>query len=113
LLDNTLQAAKTLNSLNPTKNLQEFEQYRLMTDIRIHYLRYEEIEKMVNSSSFNPQKVPAILLQLKKLIATGDELDKRFIALNQGYLYPAELTQENELRNAKVRLLYNRLSRKR
>ena len=39
LLDSTLQAAKTLYSLKPAKNLSEFEHYRLMTDIRLHYLR--------------------------------------------------------------------------
>ena len=42
----------------------------------------------------------------------GNELDKRFFDLNKNYLYPAELAQENELRNVKVRLLYQRLSRK-
>lgn len=113
LLDSTLQASKTLYALKPTKNLQEFEQYRLMTDIRVHYLRYEELEKAVNSPSFNPQKVPAMLVKLKELMITGGQLDKRFIALNKAYLYPTELAQENELRDAKVRLLYNRLSRKR
>jgi hexosaminidase len=113
LLDSTLLAAKILNSLEPTKNRQEFEHYRLMTDIRIHYLRYEEIELAVNSSSFNPENIPAILSRLKSLMAAGDDLDKRFIALNKDYLYPGELAQENELRNAKVLLLYNRLSRKR
>ncbi|MBV8389897.1 MAG: beta-N-acetylhexosaminidase, partial [Mucilaginibacter sp.] len=113
LLDSTLNAAKTLYALKPTKNLQEFEQYRLMTDIRIHYLRYEEIEKEVNLPSVSPQNASIILAKLKELIVTGDQLDKRFIALNKDYLYPAELAQENELRDAKVRLLYNRLSRKR
>jgi hypothetical protein len=113
LLDSTLQAAKTLYALKPAKNLPEFEQYRLMTDIRVHYLRYEEIEKEVNSPSFNSKRVLPILAKLKELMTTGDQLDKRFIALNKDYLYPAELAQENELRNAKVHILYNRLSRKR
>ena len=113
LLDSNLQAAKALYALKPTKNLQEFEQYRLMTDIRIHYLRYEEIEKTVNSPSFNFQKAPAILTKLKGLMTSGDQINKRFIVLNKDYLYPDGLVQENELRNVKVRLLYNRLSRKR
>jgi hexosaminidase len=111
LLDSTVQVAKILNSLKPTKNQQEFAHYHLMTDIRIHYLRYEEIEKTVNSPSFAINRVPAILKQLEALMATGSELDKRFIALNKNYLYPAELAQENELRNVKARLLYQRLSR--
>jgi hypothetical protein len=112
LLDSTKQVAKTLNSLSPLKNQVEFAQYRLMTDIRLHYLKYEEIEKRVNSASFTIGGVPAILAQLKSLMVIGDELDKRFIALNKDYLYPSELEEENELRDIKVRLLYRRLSRK-
>jgi len=108
LLDSTKWVAQTLNLLKPLKNQEEFEHYRLMTDIRIHYLQYEEIENVVNSTSFN---LPDILSQLKSLIAAGDGLDKRFITLNKNYLYPAELTEENNLRNVKVRLLYQRLSR--
>jgi hypothetical protein len=111
VLDSARQAGKILRSLIPTKNQQEFEHYRLMNDIRIHYLRYEEIEKRVNSSSFSLNQIPGILVQLKSLMVTGNELDKRFIGLNKNYLYPAELAQENELRNVKVRLLYQRLSR--
>ncbi len=76
-------------------------------------MQYEQIEKMVNSSSFNVAQVPAILIRLENLMATGNELDRRFITLNKDYLYPAELDQENELRNVKVALLYQRLSRKR
>lgn len=113
VLDSTIQAAKTLSSLHPTKNLQEFEQYRLMTDIRIHYLQYEEIEKTTNSASFEANRIPATLKQLAGLISAGNDLDKRFINLNKDYLYPDEMAQENELRDVKVRLLYQRLSRKR
>jgi hypothetical protein len=111
VLDSAMQAAKTLSSLSPTKNQQEFEHYRLMTDIRIHYLQYEEIEKAANSASFDARQIPAIITQLEGLMSTGNELDKRFIDLNKDYLYPAELAEENELRNVKVRLLYQRLSR--
>lgn len=109
VLDSTLWAAKTLNSLKPSKNQQEFDQYRLMTDIRIHYLRYEEIEKEANSGNFNRSD---ILSRLKTLMVNGGQLDTRFNTLNKDYLYPGELAQENELRNVKVRLLYQRLSRK-
>ncbi|MGN6640251.1 MAG: beta-N-acetylhexosaminidase, partial [Mucilaginibacter sp.] len=110
LLDSAKQAAKMLNSLTPLKNQQEFEHYRLMQDIRVYYLTYEAIEKHVNSPDFTPAKIPGVLAQLKELMQTGTQLDQRFIALNKDYLYPSELAQENELRNAKVRLLYQRLS---
>lgn len=113
VLDSTMLASQTLGSLNPTKNKKEFEHYRLMTDIRVHYLQYEEIEKVINSASFENSRIPATLAQLEGLMSVGDKLDKRFIDLNKDYLYPAELAQENELRNVKIRLLYQRLSRKR
>jgi hexosaminidase len=109
VLDSTLWAAKTLNELKPSKNQHEFEQYRLMTDIRIHYLRYEEIEKEANLGNFNRDN---ILSRLKDLMANGEQLNMRFNTLNKDYLYPGKLAQENELRNVKVRLLYQRLSRK-
>lgn len=112
LLDSTRWVANTFNSLKPTKNQQEFEHYRLMTDIRLHYLKYEEIEKTVNADSFTKNKVPAIVAKLKELITNGDELDKRFNELNKDVLYPEELAQENELRDSKARILYDRLSRK-
>lgn len=110
LLDSAKQAAKTLSSLTPLKNQQEFEHYRLMQDIRVHYLTYEVIEKRANSPDFTPAQIPGVLAQLKELIQKGAQLDQRFIALNKDYLYPSELAQENELRNAKIRLLYQRLS---
>jgi hypothetical protein len=44
-------------------------------------------------------------------MAEGKELDQRFVTLNKDYLYPEELTEENNLRDAKARLLYDRLAR--
>jgi len=111
VLDSTKQAARVLHALTPSKNQMEFEHYRLMEDIRVHYLAYEEIEKRANAPDFNPGQIPGVLVQLKNLMAEGDKLDQRFNALNKDYLYPSELSQENELRDSKTRLLYQRLSR--
>lgn len=110
LLDSAKLADKELYTLKPLRNQQEFEHYRLMQDIRVYYLAYEELEKQVNSSAFTPKQIPEELAQLRQLMLMGDRLDQRFTALNKNYLYPSELTQENELRNTKVRLLYQRLS---
>jgi len=111
VLDSTKHAAQVLRSLAPSKNQQEFEHYRLMEDIRVHYLTYEAIEKRVNTAGVTPEQIPGVLIQLKALMIEGDKLDQRFNILNKDYLYPAELEQENELRDAKSRLLYQRLSR--
>ena len=111
VLDSTKWAAQTLHTLNPLQNRQEFVQYRLMEDIRVHYLAYEVIEKSVNSPGFTAEKVNGVLQQLKQLMDAGSKLDQRFDELNKTYLYPAALAEENNLRNAKIKLLYERLSR--
>ena len=112
VLDSTRVASVVLHRLAPLKNKEEFEQYRQMTDIRLNYLQYEAIEKRANAPQFTIAGVPAILNELKNVIDDEAELDKRFNTLNQDVLYPAELAQENELRGAKARILYDRLSRK-
>jgi hypothetical protein len=111
LVDSTSQATKVLGDLKPTKNEAEYAQYKLMMDIRLHYLRYELIEANVNSPSFDSAQIPDVLSELKKLITDENDLNARFNELNKDYLYPSELVEENQLRNAKVNLLYNRLSR--
>jgi hexosaminidase len=111
LLDSTQSAAKTLDDLHPAKNIEEFEHYRLMTDIRLHYVKFHEILERVNSTSFTNEQVPEIVLELKNLIKTEDALNRQFIELNKNYFNVSELNQENDLRNIRVHLLYDRLSR--
>ncbi len=112
LLDSAKMAANTFAALQPAKNPAEFEQYRLMADIRVQYLSYEEIEKEVNAESFSPDQSPGILARLKEMMDKAAELDKRFIALNKDYFFAAELEQENKLRDIKTQLLYDRLLKK-
>lgn len=109
LLDSAKLAAKQFDELKPLKNKEEFEHYRLMADIRVQYLTYMVLEIEVNSVDFKESRVPEIIKQLKQLDTA--QLDKRFIALNKYALYDAELDQENQLRNAKIKLLIQRLSR--
>ncbi len=111
LLDSTRFAAATLNNLIPGGNKQEFEHYRLMAKIRVHYLQFHEILERVNSSPFTADQVPGVLNELKSMIINETEINEQFIALNKGYMNPAELAVENDLRNARVKLLYDRLSR--
>lgn len=109
LLDSAKLVAKTLKELRPQTNKEEFEHYRLMSDIRVHYLSYLAIEIKANSPDFSKQEIPDLLRQLEVLMK--NTLDKRFIKLNKGSFFKGELDQENELRNSKVRLLYQRLSK--
>ncbi len=109
LLDSAKLAAKQFEQLKPLKNQEEFEHYRLMADIRVQYLTYMALEIEVNGVDFKESRIPEIIKQLKQIDTA--KLDKRFIALNKNTLYEAEIEQENQLRNAKIKLLIQRLSR--
>ena len=111
LLDSAQMAAKILSSLHPIKNIDEFEQYRLMNDIRVQYLQYEVIENQVNSPSFTEDQVREVLPALKRLMENAVEIDKRFITLNKNTYHLSELEQENQLRDAKTKILYERLKK--
>jgi hexosaminidase len=111
LLDSTRTAAETLYELHPKDNKEEFEHYRLMAGIRLHYVQFHEILERLNSPSFTPDQVPGILQELKDMMMNETVLDMHFNELNKNYLNPSELKQEDDLRNIRVRLLYERLSR--
>jgi hexosaminidase len=110
MLDTAKAAASLLADLQPSKNIDEFEQYRLMAAIRIQYISYEAIEAIANSSQFNKSKIPELLVKLKSLLDESLHLDKAFSALNQPFFYPGVLKEENELRNVKIRIFYEKLS---
>ena len=79
LADSQALAVKTLYELQPQKNKEEFEHYRLMADIRMLYLTYQKIEAEVNDADFSNSKIPSILMQLKKLLSDAKLIDQRFI----------------------------------
>ncbi len=110
LLDSTVWAAQTLKQLMPTRNQEEFDHYRLMTDIRIEYLRYQLLEKEVNDETFARSQIPLTLSKLKTLMAQSRALNERFTALQKNFLHPAEIEQEIYWRSIKPKLLYERLS---
>jgi hexosaminidase len=111
LMDSQINASAILAALAPQKNKDEFEQYRLMTAIRIQYLAYEQIENRVNSVLFSTIDLPEILTALKKLILNASMIDQRFINLNQYYFHLDELLAENHLRDLKPQRLYAQLSK--
>jgi hypothetical protein len=110
LLDSARWSAKIFQVLQPQKNINMFDHFRLMADIRVYYISYMEIEKEVNSDDFSTSKIPDCLNRLKALMHEESEIDKRFRILNQDLLYPAAIDEENNLRNQKIHNLYNRLS---
>ncbi|MDB5118337.1 MAG: beta-N-acetylhexosaminidase [Mucilaginibacter sp.] len=112
LLDSNSVAVKTLYSLKPVKDLEEYEHFKLMADIREYYLQYQVIEKQLNDPSFKVATTPVVIEKLKTLLAASKGINDRFSLLNKGYLNPADIEYENQVRNIKVINLYNRLSRK-
>lgn len=109
LLDSAKQSLNDFKTLKPVRNKAEFEHYRLMAEIRTQYLSYMAIEMELNSPGFNKAGVPELLRKLKAL--DTKKIDARFKKLNKDMLYDGEIAQENELRNAKIKLLIQRLSR--
>ncbi len=111
LLDSARHNASTLRDLKPTRNKTGFEHYRLMADIRVQYLTYQSLEIRANDPATTENEIPAILRELRALQSGSRSLDKRFTALNKDLLYPGEIVYENNLRNAKINLLAERLGR--
>ena len=109
LADSVTKAANVFHNLKPLKGREEFEQYRLMADIRVQYIRFLEIEKQVNANHFKQDEIPSILQKLQALMTTATLLDQRFIALNKSSFYVSELKAANQYRNRKLQLLYEQL----
>jgi hexosaminidase len=113
LKDTSAVAAHTLRTLKPVKNIQEFEHYRLMADIRAQHLKFEQIESEANTRGLTKAAITGLFTRLRALLAEAPGIDQRFIAVNKGSYYPAELQQENQLRTFRIRDLYARLSKAR
>jgi hexosaminidase len=111
LTDSSAVAAALLRTFRPQKNMEEFEHYRLMADIRAQHLRFEQIVAEANAPGFAQRGIPGLLTRLRTLLAEAPALDQRFIALNKNTLYGPELNAENALRTFRIRDLYARLSK--
>ncbi|WPU96367.1 beta-N-acetylhexosaminidase [Mucilaginibacter sabulilitoris] len=111
LLDTAASSLQTLKSLQPVKDAREFKHYILMADIRVYYLTYMKIEAEVNAPDFSADSAPLYVLQLKKMLADEQRLNEEFTALNNDFLYPSAIDEENLLRSQKVHVLYNRLAK--
>lgn len=97
--------------LHPSKNKTEFEHFKLMVDLRLFYLKYKNIEAIFNSNDFTYQRVLELKEPLKDLLKQADKLDKRFSSLQKGFLYPAEIKQQNYLRRLGLIKLYEQITK--
>ena len=103
-------ARKLLNELKPSGNKKEFEHFRLMSDLREHYLAFKEIESVYNSEKFTKSNSRQLIHELEKLKLESKKLDRRFSDLNKGFLYSSEIRDQNRIRNEKLDVLYKRIA---
>lgn len=100
---------KQFEQLKPKSNKTEYAHYILMSQIRWRYLKYMEIEMRLNNPDFKIDELPAMKQKVKDLLR--EDLNRKFSNLNRDWMYSAEIQQENELRNSKIKLLEARLNR--
>jgi hexosaminidase len=113
LADSSQIVVTWLKSLKPNRNQREFDHLLLMARIRQQYLSFELIEQSVNAPEYRVSDSPSVLALLKDLLSVAKTLGDDFTRLQKDFLHPAEVRQENELRNARLISLYQRLSRQR
>ena len=102
-----------LTKIVPKKNLEEFSHYRLQIDFREYYLRFRQIQYLVQSADFNEKESHQAVNLLEQLLVRSVELDNRFKKLFTGKLYDAEIERLNQYRSKKATLLLQRLTRDR
>lgn len=99
-----------LYAMNPIRNREEFEHYRLMFDIRMQYLAFKNIESICNSSRFNWSMAPELLERLRgEVMSLTPDLDRRFTELHKGYLKDGEINYLNAVRVRKIDQLCHKL----
>ena len=103
-------AVEKMKRLNLVTNRDEFEHFRLMLDIRLHYLKFKEAEARFNAPDFSADDRAGVVADLETLIVETNDLDRRFAKLNRGYLHETEIEQQNMIRNRKLMLLHRRLT---
>lgn len=100
-----------LIKIMPERNEDEFAHFKLMADLRMHYLYFKEVQANYNSDAFSFVHTPTLLKELDRILADAKELDKRFLELNKGFLYDSELKEQNEIRVQPVKVLRDRLAK--
>lgn len=111
LLDSAQAALDVLYNLKPSANRNEFEHYKVMAEIRRNYLAFHAVLEKLNAPAFTQGQMPGILNELRDLLMAQDIVDMHFANLNKGFLKPSEITEENEVRDLRAKLLFERLSR--
>jgi len=75
-----------LTLLTPKFHIKDFMHLRLMLDIRINYLKFKQVEKLIESEDFDCSKRKSCIGRLKRIKEESEELCLRFRELNSAYL---------------------------
>jgi hypothetical protein len=110
-LRKAVKARDLLAAMEPVRHREEFAHLLLISDLRVHDLRFKEIEACAQSKWFNALRVSELAGALDALLAESDALDKRFRKLNRKVLYAAELREEIAYRRRKFQELHARVTR--
>ena len=79
-LAGALSLRELVRSVSPRKNKSDYAHLCLMADIRIHYLRFKEVERAWETGEIGREELP---VKLKPLIRESDRLRRRFVRLNK------------------------------
>lgn len=107
----TAQASRTMAALQPRSNKKEFEHLRLMSDLRDFHVRFRKVEAQVPVGKSAPALLKKLVAKLEALLEENKDLNRRYLRLNKGELYPAELQEELKYRTLNLTKLHRRLSR--
>ncbi|MEZ5071331.1 MAG: family 20 glycosylhydrolase [Bacteroidales bacterium] len=100
------QAVARMGTLTPRSHREEFAHLQLMLDLRSFSLDVRKVESVYESARYDRSMAGTILPDLERLMEESDRLDERFTALNEGFLKPAELTEQNRIRSEKLRKIH-------
>ena len=79
-LTGALSLRELVRSVSPRKNKSDYAHLCLMADIRIHYLRFKEVELAWEAGEIGKEELTT---KLKPLIRESDRLRRRFVRLNK------------------------------
>lgn len=110
------QTAKVLEefkTFKPKDNKWEYDHLLLMLEMRLNYVQYKEVEAKYDNNKFGGDAALDSIKEMAQTMETiyneSEELQKRFVKLNTGYLKEGQWEMLNETRSEKLKSLYLRL----
>lgn len=103
-LAGVLSLRELVRSVSPRKNKSDYAHLCLMADIRIHYLRFKEVELAWETGEIGKEE---LTVKLKPLIRESDRLRRRFVRLNKKALKDPSIPLGDNSYMGKMRKMVN------